>query len=241
MRSHVYAQHFLKSPRLVAELIGHSNLRKNDTVLDLGAGSGIIASVLARRVRDVIAVEIEPKTVELLRENLAKFENVKIVERDIEHLQLPTQPYKVFSNIPFSLSSIIVRKLVWASNPPVSIYLIVQKQFARKITPSDKHFTSQLGAEIAPWWQARIRRPLKRNDFTPPPAVDTVLLELKPRSETMLASKYQESYRQFVEQCYSRQDFFTNLARHDAGIQSERKPSELTPEQWVKLYAISNS
>lgn len=50
-RLHTYAQqHFLRSPRLVAELIGHSNIRKNDTVYDLGAGSGVIASVLARRL-----------------------------------------------------------------------------------------------------------------------------------------------------------------------------------------------
>lgn len=58
-RNHVYAQHFLRNPRVVAELVGHSNIRKNDTVYDLGAGSGVITSVLARRAKNIIAVEIE--------------------------------------------------------------------------------------------------------------------------------------------------------------------------------------
>src|SRR4051812_28038866 len=50
-RLHTYSQHFLRSPRIVAELIGHSNVRKNDIVYDLGAGSGVIASVLANKCK----------------------------------------------------------------------------------------------------------------------------------------------------------------------------------------------
>ena len=52
-----HGQHFLRSPAFIAELIGHSNLRKNDTVVDLGAGSGAIAAVLARGVAQVVAIE----------------------------------------------------------------------------------------------------------------------------------------------------------------------------------------
>ena len=77
-----YSQNFLVSPRLVLELIGHSNLRKNDLVLDIGAGSGVISSALARRVRQVIALEAEPHTADKLRHNMAKFPNVEVVEAD---------------------------------------------------------------------------------------------------------------------------------------------------------------
>ncbi len=239
-RKYEYSQHFLRSPRLVAELVGHSNIRRNDIVIDLGAGSGVITSVLARRARHVIAVEIEPVALEKLRRNTANLDNVTVVAGDITSLQLPDDSYKVFSNIPFAISADTVRWLTTVEKTPKSIYLIVQKQFAQKLIASDRHFTSQLGSEIAPWWQARIRKPLRRTDFTPPPAVDTVLLEIKPRPISLLPSNQQASYRQFVEQAYSRQQFFVALPREQTGISSERKPSEVTPEQWSKLYQLQH-
>ena len=100
-RSHLHAQHFLRSPRLVAELIGHSNIRKNDTVYDLGAGSGVITTALARRCKQVIAVEIEPSALKSLRQNISSLDNVTVIEKDILQLDPPDQPYKIFSNIPF--------------------------------------------------------------------------------------------------------------------------------------------
>lgn len=237
VRSHTHAQHFLRSPRLVAELIGHSNVRKNDLVYDLGAGSGVITSVLARRCKKVVAVEIEPNALRALYAKNSHLENVEIVKQDILKIPPPDEPYKIFANIPFSLSADIVRKFTSADRPPKSMYLIVQKQFAMKLVPSDQHFTSQLGAEISPLFTVRIRRPLRRTDFTPPPAVDTVLLELKPRETPLLKPAELAGYRDFVSRCFARQKFFGSLPREQTGISAERKPSELTPEQWVRLYA----
>lgn len=234
VRSHTHAQHFLRSPRLVAELIGHSNIRKNDLVYDLGAGSGVITSVLARRAREVVAVEIEKEILPKLYANVGKLENVAILEKDILELTTPDEPYKIFANIPFHLSSEIVQKFVFANNRPKSIYLIVQKQFARKLVPGNDHFTSQLGAEIGPLVAARIRKPLRKTDFTPPPAVDTVLLELKLRDEPLIANEDLHSYRAFIARCFSEQKFFASLKKP---FSAELRPSQLTLEQWVTLYA----
>lgn len=236
-RHHEYSQHFLRSPRLVAELIGHSNIRKNDTVYDLGAGSGVISAVLARRCKKVVAVEVERQALAKLRQNVDNLENVTIVEKDI--LQLPTldEPYKIFANIPFSLSAEIVRKFTEAPTPPKSMYLITQKQFARKLVPGSDHFTSQLSAEIGPSFTVRIRKPLRKTDFTPPPAVDTVLLEIKQRETPLIAPEEMESYKEFVELCFTRQKYFISLEKDKAGLSPELRPSQLTIEQWVRLYA----
>ena len=177
---------FLRSPRVAAILLGHSTIRRRDTVYDLGAGSGVITSALARRCQQVVAVENEPRALDALRRHTAAVPHVRIIAVDIRQLTLPAEPYKVFANIPFALSADIVRMLTTASTPPQAIYLIVQRQFASKLVPSDRHFTAALGAQLAPWWQARIRYRLRRTDFTPPPAVDTVLLELLPRTEPWL-------------------------------------------------------
>lgn len=235
-RLHTYSQHFLRGPRVVAELIGHSNIRKNDLVYDLGAGSGVIASVLANKCRKVVAVEIEPEALKSLRRNLGNILNVDIVEQDILTLKEPEVPYKIFANIPFSLSAPIVRKFTEADRPPKAMYLVAQKQFARKLVPGDDHFTAQLGAQIGPLFTARIRKPLKRTDFTPPPAVDTVLLELKLREEPLLLAKDLPAYRDFVGRCFAEQKFFARTPRGKAGISPEKTPSQLTLDEWVRLF-----
>lgn len=225
-----YGQHFLRGSEFIAELVGHSNIRKNDTVLDIGAGSGAITDVLARRAERVIAYEPEPRAAEKLRMNMLRRGNVEVIEQGFLESSLPTVPYKVFSNIPFRLSSKIVRKLVTSGHPPKSIYLIVQKQFAQKMLPDGDHFHGALGMAIAPWWVPRIRRPLRKTDFTPPPAVDTVLLELKPRETSLLPRDQMTKYMQFVEQCYAEPRYYAKV-----GGPKTKKPSELTVDEWLQL------
>lgn len=181
MRNHLLSQHFLKNPRLALILIGHSNLKKRDLVVEIGAGSGVITSALSKRVRKVIAIEPDGDTAKKLRDNLLKrgCDNVEVIEMDFLEYELPDEPYKVFSNPPFHLSSAIVHKLIESPNPPEAFYLILQKQFALKLLNTDRHYTSQLGLQLIQKYQTRIRLPLKPTDFTPPPAVPTVLFEAK--------------------------------------------------------------
>ena len=186
MRNHLLSQHFLRNPRLALILIGHSNLKKRDLVIEIGAGSGVITSALSKRVRKVIAIEPDHRTASKLRENLTKrnISNVKIVEEDFLKYQLPSEPYKIFSNPPFHLSSAIIHRLLEANNPPEAFYLILQKQFALKLLNTDRHYTSQLGHALIQKYQTKIRLPLKNTDFTPPPAVPTVFFEAKKIPDT---------------------------------------------------------
>lgn len=165
-------------------LIGHSNLKKRDRVIEIGAGSGVITYALSKRVREVIAVEPDATTAAKLRVNLAArgVTNVQVVEQDFLEMALPAVAegsYKVFSNPPFHLSSAIVHKLIEAENPPEAFYLILQKQFALKLLATERHYTSQLGWKLTSMYTTKIRLPLRSSDFTPPPAVPTVLFEAK--------------------------------------------------------------
>lgn len=180
-RNHLLSQHFLRNPRLVLILIGHSNLKKRDIVVEIGAGSGVITSALSRRVGKVIAIEPDSDAVAKLKANLARqgCDNVEVVEMDFMKYELPQDSYKVFANPPFHLSSAILHKLIETKNPPEAIYLILQKQFALKLLNNDRHYTSQLGLALTRDYTTRIRLPLKPTDFTPPPAVPTVLFEAK--------------------------------------------------------------
>lgn len=181
MRNHLLSQHFLKSPRLALMLIGHSNIKKRDTVIDIGAGSGVITVALAKRCKMVIAIEPDHIAATKLYSNLKKhhIDNVVVIENDFLECKLPAEPYKIFANPPFHISSKIINKLLDAENPPESFYLILQKQFALKILNTDRHYTSKLGRALAKKYQTRIRYPMKPTDFTPPPAVPTVLFEAR--------------------------------------------------------------
>lgn len=233
-RLHTKSQNFLRSPQIVKTLVGHSSLKKTDLVIDIGAGSGIISFVLADRCARVIALEQDPRMLVKLRDNLAGIDNVEIAQGDALTFDLPTSSYKIFANIPFHLSSPIVRRLTEATNPPDAIYLIVQKQFAQKLLMDTESFTGLIGAFITPLFSARIRYKLHRSDYTPPPAVDTVFIELLRRDTPLIPISDMPRYREFVETCFSRQKYFATLGM------GEKKPSELTTEQWVELYQRNN-
>lgn len=237
-RLHTYAQHFLRSPKLIHELVGHTNIKKRDLVLDIGAGSGAISSVLATRAGRVWAIEYEPRMAGKLRDNMARYDNVTVTKGDFLAMELPDEPYKVFANIPFHLSSPIVRKLTEADNPPEAAYLIVQKQFAQKLLDTDR-FTGQLGMMIGPLFTVRIRKPLRRTDYWPHPNVDTVLVELKPRPEPLLNRSELPKYRKFIEDCFSDPRKFARTPRTQAGLPEGIKPSEMRLAQWVHLYSLA--
>lgn len=195
MRNFRLDQNFLRSPKLALFLIGHSNIKKRDLVIDIGAGSGVITSALAKRCKKVIAVEKDAETAKRLRENLARqnITNVEVVEGDFREMKLPDEPYKIFANPPFSLSAEVFYKLLSLENldgkickkedeaprRPEAIYLILQKQLALKLIITERHYTSQLGRLLTEDYATKIRLPLKPTDFTPPPKVPTVLFEAK--------------------------------------------------------------
>lgn len=233
-----YSQYFLRNPGFVAQLVRKTSITRDDIVYDIGAGSGVIASALAARAGKVIAVEYEPGAAAKLSDNMTRLDNVEVVVGDFLTMELPTSKYKVFSNIPFHLSSQIVRRLTEADNPPEAIYLIVQKQFAKKLVQSDSHFTGALGMIVGPLYDVKILRELRRTDYWPHPNVDTVLLAMTRRAGQLLPQKDMPSYRTLIEQSFHDPKVFAKLPRASVGVSPERKPSELTLAQWVTLHRL---
>ncbi len=236
-----HSQNFLRSPRLVLELIGHSTIKKSDTVLDIGAGSGVISSALATRCKQVIAYEYDSRVAVKLRDNMRVHPNVNVVEEDFLNAELPSEPYKIFSNIPFHLSSPILKKLTESNNRPTAIYLVVQKQFASKLLIDDARFTGLLGAQIASLYAVRIRKRLQKTDFWPRPAVDTVLVGLTLRETQAIPADRLAAYRQFVADCYADPKTFAKMPQSAANITPGTKPSQLVLDQWLALFGAQKT
>jgi len=225
-----HSQNLLRSPRLVRELIGHSTIKKSDTVIDIGAGSGIISYSLSPRCKKVISYELDERMVKKLKENLADCDNVTIVQENFLEAELPAEPYKVFANIPFHLSSPILKKLTESPRRPQAINLIVQKQFGNKLLIDKEGFTGMLGAQVAPLYIARIRQRLQKSDYFPPPAVDTVMVELKLRDEQLIPEQHLPAYRDFIANCFADPKVFVKTSITD------KKPSELSTDEWVRVF-----
>jgi len=234
-----YSQYFLRNPRLIKELVGHTSITKKDVVYDIGAGSGVISSVLATRCKAVVAIEPEPRTAAKLRLNMEDYSNVAVLQADFLTMPLPKTPYKVCANIPFHLSSPIVRRLTESTFPPEAIYLVVQKQFANKLLPESKGFTGQLGMLIGPQFAVRIRRRLLRTDFWPHPNVDTVFIEIAHRPQSLIMEKDIPRYRKCIVDCFSDPKAFAKMPVKAAGLPLDIKPSQMTLSQWVRLFTLS--
>ena len=232
-----YSQNFIRSPQLVESLLALSNLTKDDTVYDIGAGSGVISSVLAAKVAKVVAVEFEPRIVQTLKQNMEAFSNVTVEVGDILEVTFPTTPYKIFANIPFHLSSPIVQRFINSENSPEAVYLIVQKQFGKKLVATDTtHFTSQLGMLLGAEYRVRVMKNLQRTDFWPHPAVDTVCIELIKRDQPLVPKKRMAAYIQCTTECFADRNKLAKLPLHAIGQTAGFSPSRISLDQWVMLF-----
>ena len=232
-----YSQNFLRSPKLVESLISHSTLTKDDVVYDLGAGSGVITSELAKKVRKVVAVEYDGRIIETLRANVAQYPNVTVQEGNILTTKFPKNPYKIFANIPFHLSSPIVQSLINSPHSPTAVYLIVQRQFGRKLIATDtSHFTSQLGMIIGAEYRVKIVKSLRRTDFWPHPAVDTVCIELIKRPASLVGPTRLKAYEKYTTDCFSDPKKLAKMPLHIIGQTPGVSPSRLSLDQWIVLF-----
>lgn len=234
-RKHRISQNFLRSPRIALMLVGHSNIRKRDFTLDIGAGSGVFTFALSKKSAQVLAIEFDGETFKKLKNNTKNLENVEVLRADFLHFNILKLPknYKVCANIPFHLSSPIIQKLTNAQNSPKSIYLILQKQFARKLIASDKNFTSALGVKIFPFFESKIKKPLQKSDFTPPPAVETVFFEMKRRETPLISKEEQPIFNDFIEKMFAVPEFYKKNCQPKF---KTKKPSELKGEEWLEIW-----
>ncbi len=239
-RQAAQSQNFLRSPVMVKGLVARSSITGDDVVYDIGAGSGIISSALAPVAKKVIAIEYDQRIAQILRDNVAQFKNVEVRMGDFLNLPLPKTAYKIFANPPFHISSAIVRRCI---NPgggalaPEAMYLIVQRQFGKKLIATDtSHFTGQLGMIVGVEYKVRILKNLQKTDFWPHPAVDTVFVEFIRRTQPLVPKERLAAYIKYTEECFSDPKKLNKLPLQVIGQTKGMSPSRVSLEAWVELF-----
>lgn len=242
-----HGQNFLRSRRLARRLLANTSLSADDLVLDIGAGAGALTAQLAQRCRHVVAYEVDPHVFRGLERRFGNSANVSLVHADFLSCALPRGPYKVCANLPFNITAEVVAKLTSGVDPPRDAYLVVQREAAQRFTANRRQRVSLVACLMYPRWQAQVLAQIPPTAFRPTPAVDAALLQLRPRSRSLIAARDIALYRDLVTQGFVggsclgdslRRLFTTRQLRRlssDLDMRLDQSPSRVRPDQWVAL------
>jgi len=181
-------QNFLVDRNVLEKIIQAADLQPNDTVLEIGSGLGTLTKELAQRAKKVITVEKDKNLVLILRQELINFKNVKIIQGDILKIQkLKTSAfaktsadkknYKIIANIPYYLTSHLIKRFLKSKTPPQEMTLMVQKEVGQRICAKPPK-TNLLAVTVQFYAQPQIVSYVSRASFLPQPKVDSAIIKI---------------------------------------------------------------
>jgi 16S rRNA (adenine1518-N6/adenine1519-N6)-dimethyltransferase len=263
-------QNFLVDQRVLGQILAAAEISTADTVLEIGPGLGTLTQALAEQARRVVAVELDRQLVAILHERLQAFPNVQVVEGDILALDIselvaeeqasspargsasdPAEPaYKVVANIPYNITSAVLRHLLEARTRPQLIVLMVQKEVAQRITakPGDM---SLLSVSVQFYGQPRLIHRVPARAFYPVPKVDSAIIRIDPHPQLPIQSAEVEPFFAVVRAGFGqRRKQLRNSLSHglgssveriagalaQAGVDGERRAQTLSIGEWIALY-----
>jgi 16S rRNA (adenine1518-N6/adenine1519-N6)-dimethyltransferase len=260
-------QHFLTDEAVLECILSAAELSHKDIVVEVGPGLGILTEELAKRGAKVIAVELDSKLVDILRKRLAPLPNVKIIHADIlkvaprQLLQnnLATselaQGYKVIANLPYYITSPVLRHFLEAQPQPSEMVVMVQKEVGEAIAATPGKM-SLLSVRTQFYSKPTIISYVPAASFYPPPKVDSVILRLDIYSQPPLIKSGVSDVASFfdiVMHGFSapRKQLRNSLAHSlemppsqvalllgKAGIEAKRRAETLSLEEWRELWKI---
>lgn len=195
-------QHLLTSRSVLAKIIAAAELSTRDTVLEIGPGTGILTRALADRAGSVIAVEKDQDLCQSLKTRFAEegIANVRLICGDtmkipLEDLAMPDR-YLVVANIPYYLTSRLIRRLLEAERPPERIFLMVQREVALRITARPPRM-NLLALSVQAYGKPEIILTAPPEAFSPPPAVSSALIAIRSISGSFFARQRTDPARFF--------------------------------------------
>ena len=174
-------QNFLIDPAALQQVVEAAEIGPQDTVLEVGPGLGSLTRGLAQKARRVVAVELDADLFPVLQHVLKDFPNVTLVQGDILELnpaELVGEPgYKAVANIPYYITSALIRRLLEASIKPARLVLTVQKEVARRLCaePDDMNL---LALSVQVYGAPRIVAEIPAEAFYPCPEVDSSIVRV---------------------------------------------------------------
>ncbi|WP_313427933.1 23S ribosomal RNA methyltransferase Erm [Siminovitchia terrae] len=168
-------QHLMHNKALVNDIVNLAHISETDLVLDLGAGKGAITNVLSNRARKVLAVEYDQKFIKKLKQ--LEMKNTVIIEQDILKISLPQEHFIVVSNIPYAITTPIMKMLL--NNPSSGFQrgvIVMEKGAAKRFTSNFVKNPYIIAWKM--WFDIRYVKGISRKNFSPPPRVDSAMITI---------------------------------------------------------------
>lgn len=252
-------QHWLYDTDVLTQIVEIAEVSKGDHVLEVGPGLGTLTEFILAYGAHVVAVEYDTELFENLTNEADELfsddaERLEVVNEDILRFDLTKLPpdYKVVANIPYYLTSNLIRVLSESSSPPSSVTLLIQKEVAERLCASPGDM-SLLSVTAQMYFEANLGPVVPAKLFTPPPKVDSQVVHLKRREQPLFGQMDSKLLFRVVKAGFSnRRKTLLNslsgglhLSKDDtkellnkAGIDHGKRPQELDLKQWIKLASL---
>jgi 16S rRNA (adenine1518-N6/adenine1519-N6)-dimethyltransferase len=248
-------QHWLTDETTLKSIVNSAHLNPDDTVLEIGPGLGSLTRYLTKRAKRVVAVELD----DALAAGLTKtpISNLEVVSTDILKFDLSQLPpgYKVVANIPYYLTSNLLRLLSESTNPPLAMTLLVQREVAERICATPGQM-SVLAVSVQFYYKCQLGQAVQAHLFKPPPKVDSQMVLLKRHTKPLFPDLDTAKFFRIVRAGFSerRKKLRSSLAgglslpkseaddllKH-AGIDPNLRSQALSLDDWHKIYKVFRS
>ncbi|MCC7543477.1 ribosomal RNA small subunit methyltransferase A [bacterium] len=251
-------QHFLLDETVVEDMLEAADVGRGDTIIEVGPGPGVLTSALAQRAGQVQAYELDDQLANLIESQCVP--NVEIIRGDVMASPLPRRgtalPYKVVANIPYSISGILIRKLLTSLPAPKSVTLLVQREVAERMCARPGNM-SILSVATQLHGKARIVRIVPADAFYPAPKVDSAVVhvDVSDRKGGLTLDVDEKSYMRLVKIGFSqkRKQLKNTLAAglhisptealellKKAGLADTVRAQELALDDWQRLLQVAS-
>ncbi len=257
-------QHFLIDETVLDRILSAAELSPGDIVVEVGPGLGILTEGLAKQGAQIIAVELDRKLVALLKRRLTAFPNVKIINADILRVtprqilesklavSALFQGYKVIANLPYYITSPLLRHFFEALPQPSEMIVMVQKEVGEAMVAGPGNM-SLLSVKTQYYSKPSIISYVPAASFYPPPKVDSVILRLDVYSQPPIEVPNAASFFDVVVHGFSspRKQIRNSLAHsldmppsqvtlllEKTGIEGQRRAETLSLEEWRELWKV---
>jgi 16S rRNA (adenine1518-N6/adenine1519-N6)-dimethyltransferase len=199
-------QNFLQDPLALEAIVSAAQIRPEDTVLEIGPGLGSLTRYLAVSAQEVVAVELDEKLIPPLQSVLAPYQNVRIIHNDILKLSpkdlIAKDNYLVVANIPYYITSAVIRHLLESESKPRRIVLTIQKEVAQRICakPGD---LSLLALSVQVYGAPRIATLIPAEAFFPAPKVDSAVLVIDIYSSPQIKEEQLDTFFKLIKAGFS--------------------------------------
>lgn len=247
-----YGQNFLLNEEVVKKMIEAGKISKKDTVLEVGPGFGVLTLSISEKAGKVVAYEIEKKIRGYWEEKQKEYKNLEIVWGNILYsnkLQVGNGKYKVVANLPYQITSQVIRFFLEQENKPESMVIMVQKEVGERICakPGD---LSVLGLSVQFYGEPEIVSLVSKNDFFPEPKVDSAVIKIFLKKD--LPDVNEKKFFDFIKAGFinKRKLLIKNLKNYlgkknkekidkafeKMGFSNNIRAQELSLEEWIKLF-----